>query len=85
MLPLSCRMMGDLDFTCVKKRHFQAVTEVLNSQDCISQPSEMYNPGHDVDGNNKGAELNLISKPDNHIIFFYEGVFLKAEMEHWIC
>lgn len=31
MLPLSYRMKGDLDFTCVQRRHFRAVT-VLNSQ-----------------------------------------------------
>lgn len=47
MLPLSYKMRGDLDFSCVQMRHFQAVTV------CISQPSEMYNTGHEVDGNNK--------------------------------
>lgn len=78
MLPLSYKMKGDLDFSCVQMRHFQAVTV------CISQPSEMYNTGHEVDGNNKWAKMNLISKPDNHIIFFYKGVFLKAEMEHCV-
>ncbi len=59
--------------------------QYLNSQNCISQPSEMYKPGHKVDGNNKRSKLNLISKPDHHVIFFYECVFLKAEMDLLCC